>query len=299
MFVPRDPGGKFTLQFPAAITLDQQMKIARPLRQLAPKRREHVIRQLQRLDIGGERMAEMARHSLSNPLVALVGKSPFDGYLTVCRDSGMHWGIVRALQHLRDAITVTREPFFTDPTKYHVAWRLRAERITPAMLHRVERCLRDVDARALHEPACNQWLKGLQGFFDAVKAGTFRLPARTGSGAAAAAKDEAGIARFRRPSPRLACRGTRRRDTASRAGLREGLRALRERLLPQYLDLAPDDFAALCRLDQGAGDFAQRLGRRNRTVLRPLPERDAAEVSGGLRGKVLRERGRRRQTPRS
>jgi hypothetical protein len=42
--------------------------------------------------------------------------------------------------------------------------------------------------------------------------------------------------------------------------LRDALRALRECLLPQYLDLAPEDFAALCRWDQGVADFAERLG---------------------------------------
>src|SRR5271157_2502981 len=257
--VRAEPGGKFNLQFPAAITLDQQMKIARPLRLVARNRREHVIRQLQRLEIGGERMAEMARRSLSNPLVALVGKSPFDGYLTVCRDSQMHWGIVRALQHLRDAITVTREPFFTDPTRYHIAWRLRAECITPAMLHRVERCLRDVDARALHEPACNRWLKGLQGFFDEVKEGTFRLPAGPAAAQPASAKGEAEIAVPPSvPSPQPV-EGTDGAPQQSR-GLRNALRALRECLLPQYLDLAPEDFAALCRWDQGVADFAQQLG---------------------------------------
>ena len=34
------------------------------------------------------------------------------------------------------------------------------------MLHRVERCLRDVDPRAIREPDCNRWLDGFQEFFE-------------------------------------------------------------------------------------------------------------------------------------
>ncbi len=77
-------------------------------------------------------------------MVMLSGKSPLDGYLRVCRESAMHWGIVRALEHLRDSLVVTRETYFTDPDKHSVGWRLNVSQITPAMLHRVERCLRDV-----------------------------------------------------------------------------------------------------------------------------------------------------------
>ena len=40
----------------------------------------------------------------------------------------------------------------------------------------------------------------------------------------------------------------------------EGLRELRERLLPQHVDRTPEDFAGLCRSEPGVWDFAQRLG---------------------------------------
>jgi hypothetical protein len=171
-------GGRFTFQLPAAIGLDQQIKIARPLRELLQKRREDVARQLERIEGVGSNMAKIVRHAIANPLVIVAGKSPLDGYLRICRESAMHWGIVRALQHLRDALTATNETFFSNPSRHSFTWRLNLDRITPAMLHRVERCLRDVDPRAIHDAACNQWLKNLQLFFDQVKAGTFQLPAR-------------------------------------------------------------------------------------------------------------------------
>ena len=263
--------GKFHVDFPHRLTLDQQMRIAKPLRQLPQEDREHVMRQLQGIAGVGRGLAEMVRVSLSNPLSALAGKSPFDRYMTGCRDSGVHWGIVRALQHLRDVITVKEETYFTDPTRRTISWRLNVTGITPAMLKRVEECLRQVDAPALHDPTCNLWLMGIQAFFDRVKAGTFRLPPRPAtaplpSTSAPCRRARKGEARFCRPARRLCLpRGpTTRRMNSLR--LREGLRALRKHLSPQYLDLAADDFAALCRFDQDARDFARGLGARSRAA---------------------------------
>jgi hypothetical protein len=258
-------GGKFSFQLPARITVNQQIRIAMPLREATREYRERVVRQLEGVESFGKRIADILRLSLSNPLVFLAGKSPFDGYLTVCRNSGMHWGIVRALQYLRDVITVTEEKFFTDPTKISVNWRLHLDRITPAMLQRVEKCLRQVDEQALFSPGCNQWLKSIQQFFKHVKAGTFRLPGQRGAartpaaagGALPGGEGGSSLVPAAAPSPPVA-----RRDSAAEGlgGFRDGSLALRQYLLPHYLDLAPGDFSALCRCDQGAGDFARRLG---------------------------------------
>ncbi len=216
------------------------------------------MRQLERIANVGGRIGLMVRGSLANPLVFLAGKSPFDGYLTVCRNSGIHWGILRALQHLRDVITVTEEKFFTDPTKVSMNWRLHWDRITPAMVRHVEKCLRPLDAQALHSPACNRWIAGIQRFFDEVKAGTFRIADRPeverlpGAGPAAAERHEGQVGPSSRPHAAEAAEGLQ--------GFHDGLRALREHLLPHYLDLSPEDFAMLCRSDREAADFARRLG---------------------------------------
>ena len=252
-------GGRFTFQLPAAIGLDQQIKIARPLRELLQKRREDVARQLERIEGVGSNMATIVRHAIANPLVIVAGKSPLDGYLRICRESAMHWGIVRALQHLRDALTATNETFFSNPSRHSFTWRLNLDRITPAMLHRVERCLRDVDPRAIHDAACNQWLKNLQLFFDQVKAGTFQLPASPGAAQAPLAGKTAEMARPPSP-PAPPPAATPCPVLEPSPGFGDGLRRLRERLLPQYLELAPEDFAALCRSEPGVWDFAQRLG---------------------------------------
>ena len=257
--------GKFHVEFPHQLALDQQVRIAKPLRETPQEGRKHVLRQLEGIAGVGTGLAKMVRVSLANPLVALAGKSPFDRYLAVCRNSGMHWGIVRALQHLRDAITVTEERFFTNPAKRKINWRLHLEQISPAMLKRVEECLRGVDARAIHEPACNRWINGIQGFFDTVKGGTFHLPTHPAAvrlpstSAPPAAGGEAAAVPACVPSPPPA-EGPDNVAEELR-GYRAGLRALRKHLSPQYLDLAPDDFAALCRFDQDARDFAQGLGR--------------------------------------
>ena len=66
------------------------MRIAKPLRQAPQNGREHVMRQLEGIAGVGRGFAEMVRVSLSNPLVILPRKSPFDRYLAVCRNSGMH-----------------------------------------------------------------------------------------------------------------------------------------------------------------------------------------------------------------
>ena len=60
--------GKFHVDFPHRLTLDQQMRIAKPLRQLPQEDREHVMRQLQGIAGVGRGLAEMVRVSLSNPL---------------------------------------------------------------------------------------------------------------------------------------------------------------------------------------------------------------------------------------
>jgi hypothetical protein len=254
-----DLGGKFSLQLPSQVTLEQQIRIARPLWKFLCRRREQAILQLERIPGVGITMARIARHSLANPMVMLSGKSPLDGYLRVCRESAMHWGIVRALEHLRDALVVTREAYFTDPDKHSVGWRLNVSQITPAMLHRVERCLRDVDPRAIREPDCNRWLKGLQEFFEQVKAGTFQLPARSGPTQPALAGKAPETADPQSAAPSLRVAKLDDVPRQSRA-LYEGLRELRERLLPQHLERRPEDFAALCRSEPGVWDFAQRLG---------------------------------------
>jgi hypothetical protein len=253
-----DAGGKYSFKLPGKIALNQQIRIAGPLKGVARDYRERVIRQLERIANVGGRIGQMVRGSLSNPLVFLAGKSPFDGYLTVCRNSGIHWGILRALQHLRDVITVTEETFFTDPTKVSMNWRLHRDRITPAMVRHVEKCLRPLDAQALHSPGCNRWLAGIQRFFEEVKAGTFRLADRPeverlpGAGSSAAEGHEGQVGPSSPPQPAEAAEGL--------PGFQDGLRTLREHLLPHYLDLSPEDFAVLCRSDREAADFARRLG---------------------------------------
>ncbi len=237
--------GKFSFRLPRKISVSQQIRITSPLRGSPRETIEHVIREFAGHGNLGARIADILRLSLANPLVGLSGKSPFDDYLEACRNSGMHWGILRALRHLRDVITVTEERFFTDPTKVSMHWRLHADRVTPAMLQRVTECLQQVDAQALHSPACNRWLPGIQRFFEEVNAGTFHLPDRLAApplptaGGSAAGSPVA-------PST-LAARLDDRQ---------QHLDALRQNLLPQYLDLAPEDFAALCRADQTAGEFA-------------------------------------------
>ena len=98
-----DLGGKIGLRLPSRVTLEQQTRIARPLWKLLRRRREQAVLQLEGIPGAGRAMARIVRHALANPMVVLSGKSPLDGYLRVCREIAMHWGIVRVARHLRDA----------------------------------------------------------------------------------------------------------------------------------------------------------------------------------------------------
>ncbi len=256
--------GKFSFRLPSKISLNQQTQIAAPLRESTREYRERVIGQLERIANVGRRIGLMVRGSLANPLVFLAGKSPFDGYLTVCRNSGMHWGIVRALQHLRDVMTVTEERYFTDPRKINISWRLHVDRITPTMLQQVEKCLRAVDAKAFGAPACNPWLNGIRPLFEQIKEGTFQLPTRPGTAHRPGAAAFPAVGESGTPAvPSVTVPSAAAEPDEVQGGtkeMRDALRGLRQYLLPQYLDLSLEDFTALCRCDWGAGDFARRLG---------------------------------------
>jgi hypothetical protein len=262
--VRKEPNGKFKLQLPDRLTVDQQLRVVRPLRKVAREDADRIAGQLEGIGTVGERLGKIVRGSLAHPLVALAGKSPFDGYLALCSNSGMHWGIVRALQHLRDAITVTKEPFFTNPAKLSIHWILHVDRITAAMLRHVEECLRTVDARALHDPACERWLKGIQTAFDQIKSGVFRLPGRAAAAEppdSDALRADGGTGKTADQSLPIPPEPAEDSDNSQgwRRGLQQALRALRQHLLPHYLDLLPDDFATLCRLDHATRDFGRRL----------------------------------------
>ena len=274
-------GGRFQVRQPPKITLEQQLGIVAPITSLASEDREGVIGQLQHIASLGPGIARMVRLSLANPYLSaagrpqpgisappsytprITGNTTFDRYLTVCRNSRMHWGIIRALQHLRDVLTVTEEQYFTDPSKHDIKWRLHADRITPTMLKHVADCLRTVDARALHEPACERWLAGLRAVFERIKAGTFRLPDRPAAAGSQSKPDvppaggeAASTTAASESSPRVAPRDDL---PAELREMHRGLWSLRQYLLPQYLDLSPEEFAALCRSDDEARDFARRL----------------------------------------
>jgi hypothetical protein len=213
------------------------------------------MQQLERLGNAGPRMAQTVRAALSNPGVAMEGSAPFDGYLAVCRNSDMHWGVVRAVQHLRDVITVSYERYFTDRNKFFIQWKLRLDKITPMMLKLVEKCLQDVDGGVLEAHASNRWLGGIHGTLVQIKAGAFQIPTRPEAGRIPSQPDP--------PSLRGQAEAPTGPAAAATVDLEQdprGLRALRQQLLPQYLDLAPEDFAALCRMDQEARDFAQGMG---------------------------------------
>ena len=62
-----DAGGKFSFQLPGKITVNQQIRIAMPLRGLAIDYRERVIRQLEVIENIGGRVGLMVRGSLANP----------------------------------------------------------------------------------------------------------------------------------------------------------------------------------------------------------------------------------------
>ena len=98
-------GGNFSLRLPSQVTLEQQIKIARPLWKVLRRRREQAILQLQRIPGVGSTMATIVRHSLGNPMVMLSGKSPLDGYLRVCRESACTGGSCG-----RWSIRATRSP---------------------------------------------------------------------------------------------------------------------------------------------------------------------------------------------
>jgi hypothetical protein len=262
--------GQFLLDVPVQITKDQQMRVAAPLRKSSQEEMQRVIRELEAIGTFGPQMAGLVRAALASPAVALAGKSPFDGYLTICRNTGVNGALVRAIQHLRDVITVVDERFFTDPTRGTIRCELHPDRITPTMLKQVEECLREVDTRVLRDPMRNRWINGpLQRFFDRVKMGTFVLPAR------------AVAVRVQSASGPLAANEDAGYDAVPEEtrALNDGLRTLREHLAPQYLDLPPKDFAALCRSDEGARDAAQRMGK--------AIERFSVRCLGAVRQKFL------------
>jgi hypothetical protein len=258
------PVDKLIVQLPDKITQEQAMKLAKPLRRFTPEGRQRVIDELKRVPSVGLRMAELVRLAVTNPLDFLAGKSPIEAYLALCERSGMHPAIVRALHHLRDAISVTTTKCPPDGS-INYSWTLVLERITREMFERVQACLGEVDIDALHTPQCDRWLAGIQ-FFDQVKTGRVQiipriaLPPASLPGAtdgpilvAAGAEEIAAVAQP--PLPAEASKFPKELQA-----LVERCGAYRARTNYEYLELSGDDFAALCRSDQVAWDCAQHLG---------------------------------------
>ncbi len=274
-------GGRFQVRQPPKITLEQQLGIVAPITSLASEDRESVIVQLQHIASLGPKIARMVRLSLANSYLTaasrpqtglsappsytprITGNTTFDRYLTACRNSGMHWGIIRPLQHLRDVLTVTEEQYFTDPSKHDIKWTLHADRITSTMLKHVADCLRTVDVRAFASPPANDGSPA----FERSSSGSRR--GRSGCMIDLPRRDRKGSPMSRRQAGRRQARPrqpNRQRAVAPRDDLpaefremHEGLWSLRQYLLPQYLDLSPEGFAALCRSGEEAHDFARRL----------------------------------------
>lgn len=262
--VRRGLGGKWNLDFPSQMTLERAMKVASSLRRCTPEGRERVIRQLERIENIGTLIGVVLRAAATNPFYVLAEKSAFDRYLSLCQNDGVAEGIVRALHHLRDALTVTETIRYKEGTRTY-SWTLDNTRITPAMLDRVTDCLRGVEFGAIHTPACNAWIKGIQSVLDQIKLGVFRFADCPGAtpveGLFRTIVVGMGLEVMQPPSTTSPPRTERAEERPD--ALRpwhSGLRALRGHLSEQYLDLSVDDFANLCRVDQEACEYAQRVG---------------------------------------
>ena len=155
------------------------------------------------------------------------------------------------------------------------------------MLHRVQRCLRDVDPRAIREPDLQPMAQGVsRNSSSRSRRETFQLPARSGPAQPALAGKAPETADPQSAATRARCEARRRAPAV--AGVARGPAGVAGTPLAAAPRCTPEDFAALCRAEPGVWDFAQRLGAAIERFCRAVPDCPAAEVSRGLRGRVVR-----------